>query len=286
MLPGNTQIFTDNAPHSVVLSSSGQAVEGGGGLLTVSDLAGHVVAIGGSGGLRFTEGAGAGGSSIATAAGSANPVTLDGGYDTIDSEGADAISNTVVVSGAAKVYAGTGTLSVFGHSDSAGASVYGNGGSYTLDGDTGNITYYGGALASTVLSRLSNDTLVGGAGHLTVNGGSRETITGGSGGITYAATDGGGANTITTAAGSRNTLALSGPDTVVSHGNDTISAGAGNQTITVDGNSAVTGSTTSPSRAGRPASRGEPAPATACGGRRTLAPRPASRSSAARPAPP
>ncbi len=375
VLPGNTQVFTDDLPHTVTLTG-GDAVEGGGGLLSVNDPGGHVVAIGGSGGMTFTEGAGVGGSSIATAAGSASTITLDGGYDTIDSEGADAISNgsgnqtvkvggsatvqdgtgnntysvvgtasivgqggnpvisvgsgavlsltgklgffnvqndggtvtinalvagnqqaisilgggvqletydnlvnvttapgsqgatitvgagttqissqgadaihagsgadTVIVSGAAKVYAGTGALSVFGRGDTAGASVYGNGGSVTLDGDTGNITYYGGALASTVQSRLSNDTLIGGAGHMTVNGGSRETITGGSGGITYAATDGGGADTITTAAGSRNTLVLSGPDSVVSQGTDTISAGVANQAITVDGNSAVTGST-------------------------------------------
>ena len=375
VLPGNTQVFTDALAHTVTLTG-GDAVEGGGGLLTVNDPGGHVVVIGGTGGLAFTEDAGAGGSSITTAAGSTNQVMLNGGYDTIDSEGADTISNssgnqtikvggaatvqdgtgnntysvvgtaniagqggnpvisvgsgaslsltgklgffnvqndggtiainatvagsaqaisvigggvqletynnlvnvttasgsqgaaitvgtgtthinslgadtihagsgadTVVVSGAAKVYAGTGTLSVFGRDDNTGASVYGNGGTYTLDGDTGNITYYGGTLASTVQSKLSNDTLIGGTGHMTVNGGSRETITGGSGGITYTATDGGGANTITTAVGSRNALVLSGGDTVVSQGTDTISAGVANQTITVNGNSAVTGST-------------------------------------------
>ena len=175
-------------------------------------------------------------------------VTLGAGPVQVSSAGADVIragsgAATVIVSGAATVYAGTGALSVFGHGDNAGATVYGNGGTTLLDGDTGNITYRGGKRASTVQDRLSNDTLVGGGGRMTVLGGSREVITGGAGGISYNGADGGGANVITTVAGATDTLALSGPDRVVSRGRDTITGGTGNQDVTVYGDSAVTGST-------------------------------------------
>lgn len=371
VLPGATQIFTDSAPHTVVLNSSTSvAVQGGAGLLTVTAISGHVVVIGGSGGLNYTEVAPSGGNSITTSAGSANTILLSG-QDTLDSEGADAIavgagnvtaqvngaaairdgagsnqwsvggtatisskdsnefisvgaaghvsvagtnaylqiqgnggtasfdvtvggareaaslnggsylmrtyggainvttgggaqgvaitltagdanvtsvgadvvragsgSDSVIVSGAAQVYAGTGQLSVFGRGDTAGAKVYGAGGDVILDGDTGNITYYGGALANTVESRLSSDVFVGGAGRLTINGGSRETIQGGAGGLTFNS-NGGGANTVSTAAGATDTLRLSGSDAISSLGADTITT-TGSLTGTVRGNSSVT----------------------------------------------
>ncbi len=374
VLPGNTQIFTDNNPHTVVLSTQG-AVEGGGGLLTVIDSAGHVVVIGGAGGLDFTEEGGAGGSSITTKAGSVNALILVG-QDEVDSEGMDAITvgannvtgaiggaaiiadgtgndnwsvtgtatihgnggspvvalaasarlamtgsfgylevqdnggvanvnvaqggateaisitsgaadlkvynammavttasgpqgavmhlgagaaqitsagadtiyagsgaETIIVSGAATIHAGTGALALYGRADGAGATLYGNGGDYLLGGDTGNITYYGGALASTLDVQLNNNTLIGGTGRLTIKGGSRETITGGAGGIVYSATDGGGANTITTAAGAQDVLTLAAADVVTSRGKDTIYGGSGNQVITLYGNALVIGST-------------------------------------------
>ena len=380
VLPGNTTVFTDAGPHTITLDHSGEAVQGGAGALTVIDPAGHIVAEGGAGGMSFTEGQGAGGSTITTVAGSTNTLSMVG-QDLIDSEGTDTLTTgggnvtgvlggtatvsdgtgnnqwavngtaaitghggsplislankatlsvggtlanlevqdnggtaaiaitltgnastaptdegvtvsgaadirmyggltrvvtaggapgatvvmgagssqitsagadvirlgggdaTVIVSGAASVYAGTGALSVFGRGDNAGATVYGNGGTVLLDGDTGNITYRGGDKANTVQDRLSHDTLVGGAGLMTVLGGSGEVITGGSGGVVYGSLDGGGANVITTAAGATDFLSLAGADTVVSRGRDTIYGGTGNQAITAYGNAAITGST-------------------------------------------
>ena len=373
VLPGSTLIITDSAAHSVTLDNDLQAVEGGAGLLTAYALGGHVIAIGGSGGLDFSESASSGGNQITTAAGSVNSIQVSG-EDLIDSEGTDSIAGgggnlsgvvngsaviadgtgnnqwtvngtatitgqggnpvisagahanvvvngnvgflhvignggneafdvmqggseealsitggaldvqvylaethvitaggtqgavldfgagavqvvsngddtiwagsgaaTIIVASQAVVHAGTGALSLFGRGAS-GATFYGNGGTYELNGDTGDITYYGGNLASTLDLQLSNNRIVGGAGLLTVVGGSRETITGGSGGLVDNEA-GGGANTITTAAGSSNVLMLSGGDTVTSWGNDVIAGGTSNQIMAIHGNSVVTGST-------------------------------------------
>ena len=372
VLPGSTQIYSDAAAHAITLDGGGvQAVEGGAGLLTVTAVAGHIVAIGGSGGMNYTEIAPSGGNSITTAAGSTNSVVLSG-QDVLDSQGIDTIvagagnitavvngsativdsigsnqwsvggtaviqannsneivsvgpagnatvsgaeaylqllnnggnasfdivqggnreaasieggsvnirvysgamqaftgggaqgadltfsagdvvltsvgsdiihagsgNDTIIVSGAAQVYAGTGNLSVFGRSDSGGAKVYGNGGDITLDGDSGNITYYGGELASSVESRLSKDSFVGGAGHLTINGGSDENIAGDSGGITFNS-NGGGADIVSTAAGSSNVVHLSGQDVISSAGSDVITT-VGELTGSVTGNAAIDG---------------------------------------------
>ena len=159
---------------------------------------------------------------------------LDQGDASVTSLGADTIyagagNDTVIISGGANVYAGSGSLSVFGRDDGVGANVYGAGGDTLIDGDTGNITYHGGAQASTVEAHLSNITLIGGAGLLTINGGSRDTITGGAGGIVlndFA----GGANVITTAAGSTNVLDIANIDQVNSNGDDTIVSAGGNHT--------------------------------------------------------
>ncbi len=375
VLPGNTLVLTDGVAHSVTLDGSILAVEGGAGRLTATAVSGHVVAIGGSGGMDYSETGTSGGNTISTLAGSSNTLALIG-QDTLDSEGNDSIScgpcningqiggvaqvtdgtgndqwvvtgtatitgtggnpvisvgstgsvsvlgtvgylhvsdnggsfafdvaqgggteamsgtggamdvqvynatayattangpqgvtiqatsgnaqilsvgsdvihagsgnDTVIVEGAATVYAGTGSLSVFGRSDTAGAKVYGDGGTYLISGDTGNITYYGGDQASTVQAQLSNITLIGGAGLLSVLGGSGDTMTGGAGGLNYDAVDGGGNDTISTAAGAQDTLTLAGSDTVNSYGNDLIDAGTANQTINVFGDSQVLGST-------------------------------------------
>ena len=370
VLPGSTAVFTDALAHTITLAPGGmQAVEGGAGLLTVTATAGHIIAIGGSGGMNYTEVAPSGGNSITTAAGSTNTLVLSG-QDVVDSEGADAIvaglgnltgqlngtanvtdnvgsnqwnvggsavfqannsnefisvaatarvsvtgteaylqiasnggsamfditqggsreagsmtgggvslrvyggamqvatgggaqgdtlsfsagdvvltsagsdvvhagsgNDTVIVSAGAQVYAGSGQLSVFGRRDTVGATVYGAGGDVILDGDTGNITYYGGNLANTVESRLSRDTLVGGTGRMTVNGGSAEAIRGGAGGVTFNS-NGGGANNITTSAGSANRLNLSGGDVINSAGRDTIFT-TGSIAGTVLGNAAI-----------------------------------------------
>ena len=96
------------------------------------------------------------------------------GKDTIY---AGAGSGNIVMSNAAQVYADTGTLTVFGRGIQKGgeAKVYGNGGTITFGGDTGNIIYYGGDKANTANLQLSFLTLIGGSGKMTVNGGSAET---------------------------------------------------------------------------------------------------------------
>ena len=372
VLPNSTLIISDSEAHSVTLVGQIQAVESGAGLLTLNVEAGHIIAIGGSGGMHVTENATTGGNEYTTAAGSTNALLLYGvGMDSIDSEGIDYIfagsgnqsgqlngtasviegagnstwsvngtaaidtasgstfmtlgatgnlvitgtndffslttnggnatwntvnaeaavdgsavggaiqmqvyegevrittaagSNgsvihldqgaanvfsqgadtiyagtgevSVIVSGAANVYAGSGTLSVYGRSDAGGANVYGTDGDYLISGDSGNITYHGGAEASTVEAQLSNITLVGGAGLLTINGGSRDTVVGGSGGIVY--NDfGQGANTVTTAAGSTNVLNISGSDQINSYGTDTIDQEPGNTSIDIYGKSSL-----------------------------------------------
>ncbi len=374
VLPGSSLLITDALPHTVTLTGALTAVVGGAGLLTVTAINGHVTAIGGSGGLNYTEVAPSGGNLIGTVAGSVNTLVLSG-QDTVDSEGTDRIvggtgnisaqvggaatiddgtganqwtvtgtaaitghggstvvnvgtgaavtlngaygylavqtnggttafdifqggaeeavsitgggviakvysgqttintaasatgatirlgagkallsslgkdtiyagsgNDTVIVSGQATVYAGTGALTLYNHG-SSGAKLYGNGGDYLISGDGGNVTYYGGALASTIEAQLGYLTLIGGAGRLTVNGGARETIIGGSGGLTYLANATSAANTITTLAGTSNLLSMTGANVVNSWGSDVIYGGSGNQLITVHGNSTVNGST-------------------------------------------
>lgn len=179
-----------------------------------------------------------------TTAGGSEGVTLTMGDGDIDvaSLGADVIhagtgTTVVQVSGNAKVYAGTGNLSFYGHG-SPGADLYGAGGTYELNGDTGHITYHGGDQASTLNDDLGRGTILGGAGHLTVNGSALDTIVGGSGGLTLNMT-GGGANTITTAAGSANTLNLTGGNTVMSYGQDIVHQAASNTNLAIYGNSTV-----------------------------------------------
>ncbi|MBC7799688.1 MAG: hypothetical protein H7Z10_03620, partial [Gemmatimonadaceae bacterium] len=372
VLPGQTTIFDDAADHSIVIDGTRiKAVQGGAGRLTVQADAGHIVVIGGSGGLDLTEAPGSGGSRYATAAGSRNRLAMLGvGQNLVDSQGTDLIiagdgnqtaqlngdatvvggrgnstwavngtasidtgsgsatitlgstarlsltgvndhyrlstsggtatfdttnagrrvagsivggatdmqvydgvmridtaaggegavlrldhggakvrsagadeihagtgANTVIVSGRAKVFAGTGTLEVYSHGFT-GAEVFGRGGTYVIDGDGGGMTYHGGDLASTVDLRLSRITLRGGAGHMTVNGGMSETIIGGAGGITVNERGGGG-NAITTQAGSTNLLALSNAGRVTSHGRDTITSAGGNQVIDTYGDATV-----------------------------------------------
>jgi len=169
---------------------------------------------------------------------------LDHGDATIRSAGPDTIwagdgDIIVIVSGRAQVHAGTGPLAVYGRSDMLGADVYAAGGDMLFDGDTGNITYHGGTQDSSLRLRLSNCTVLGGAGRLTATGGMHERIVGGVGGIDFNEAGGGG-NDISTAAGSVNSLALSNPGHVDSHGQDTITTAGGNQWMDVYGNSRLT----------------------------------------------
>ena len=111
VIPGSTQFYTDALPHSIVLDGTGiDAVEGGAGLLIVTAIAGHIVAIGGSGGMDYSEVAPSGGNEITTAANSSNIIVLSG-QDTLDSEGYDTITAgagnvTATVNGDAMIYDG------------------------------------------------------------------------------------------------------------------------------------------------------------------------------------
>jgi hypothetical protein len=188
------------------------------------------------GALNLTTGGGAQGATIRLGAGPMN--VQSGAADTIY---AGSGTEMVQLSGGGQtVYAGTGKLAVYGMGLSATnpARVFGAGGSYRIDGDSGNIIYQGGAAASTVDAVLSNITLVGGGGRLTINGGSRDIVTGGSGGIVL---NGGAADNVTTAAGSTNTLVLGGSDYVQSWGTDLINAGQANQALVVHGNAQIVG---------------------------------------------
>lgn len=174
-------------------------------------------------------------------------IRLGAGAAAIQSQAADTIyagsgDTTVQLSGGGgqTVYAGSGTLNIYGMGLPATnkAQVYGNGGDYFIGGDTGNIVYHGGDLDSTVEDHLGRITLIGGDGHMTLNGAFADTIYGGKGGITL---NGGAGDSVTTAAGSDNTINLIGSSVVDSWGNDTIDLGHANQKMTVHGNATITG---------------------------------------------
>lgn len=189
--------------------------------------------------LQVTTGGGGQGVQMQLTSGDANVTSLGADVITLGSG-----RNTVITSGAAAIYAGTGALSVFGRGNTVGADVYAAGGTITLDGDTGNITYHGGAAANTVISKLSQDTLIGGAGLMTIIGGSRETIRGGSGGIVLTAGAGTGANTISTLAGSTNVITIAGTNTITSAGQDSITID-GSLSGTITGNAVINAGTSS-----------------------------------------
>ena len=211
---GGVRFDTVNSGVAVAGSITGAAftMQVYGGLVQIS------TAVGGTGGvLRFDQG---------------DAVVKSFGQDSIF---AGAGNDTVIVDAAATIHAGSGVLSVFNHGDS-GAVLFGAGGDYTLGGDGGDVTFEGGALGGTVEAQLSSLDLLGGAGAITVNGGSRETVVGGSGGVVFH-DFGAGANTVTTVTGARDTLELSGGNQVVSRGDDSIVTDGGNDTMSLYGTS-------------------------------------------------
>ena len=177
---------------------------------------------------------------------------VSGGHDVI---WAGSGATSIQASGPAEIHAGTGTLALYGHGYS-GASLWGAGGTYVIGGDSGGITYHGGARDSTVQADLSSITLLGGDGRMTVQAGYNQTIVGGHGGITVSEQASGG-NSITTQAGSTNTVSLtngtldswgtdtvtepSGNDNVIVHGTAVIQGGAGNSGLTVYGHATLMG---------------------------------------------
>ncbi len=184
--------------------------------------------------------------SIATAAGQDGAaLQLGAGQVQVVSQGPDQIRvgsgpTVIQVWSAADIYAGTGQLSVFSRGCS-GATLWGAGGTYEIAGDTGGVTYRGGDQASTVKAVLSNITLVGGAGLMTVEAGGRQTIIGGAGGIVVNTNPWSGDDHVTTQAGSTNTVSLNN-GTIESWGQDTITQPGGNNTLSIHGTATIQGS--------------------------------------------
>ena len=188
-----------------------------------------------------------GGINVTTAGGGAGSVISFGaGTVTAISQGADTIhagsgTETVLVSGNSQITAGTGALAVYGHSEAGTASVYGAAGTTMINGDTGDIIYYGGNAANTVNAVLSNITVQGGAGRMSVTGGSRQSIVGGKGGLVLSTS--GGADLISTQQNAHDTIAFGGACVVTSNGTDVLSCGTGNSTVTANGAATINGST-------------------------------------------
>ena len=180
---------------------------------------------------------------LTTAGGSGGVLRLDRGDATIRSYGPEAVyagsgNITVIASGGAAVYAGTGQLSVFGRGGGGGTQVYGAAGDTVIDGDGGGITYHGSTVANTVEAHLANITILGGIGRMTVYGGARSTIVGGRGGMDLHGFLGG-ANEVSTVAGSSNVLEVTNSN-VHSFGSDAVVHKTGNVSMDVHGKSTVT----------------------------------------------
>jgi hypothetical protein len=236
---GASAVVTGNEGYLQVTVSGGNASYN----ITQGGTAEQATIIGGASTTRIY----GGGINVTTAgAGAGSVISFGAGTVTAVSQGADTIhagsgTETVLVSGNSQITAGTGSLSVFGHSEMGTASVYGAAGNTMINGDTGDVIYYGGNAANTVNAVLSNITVQGGAGRMNVAGGSRQSIVGGSGGLTLATT--GGADTISTQQNAHDTIAFTGVCQVTSNGTDLLSCGTGNSTVTANGAATINGST-------------------------------------------
>ena len=238
VLPGSTMIVTDALAHQVSLNGGQiQAVQGGAGRLSLDVWAGHIVAIGGAGGMDVTEHGATGGNQYTTAAGSVNHLALADGMNLVDSEGTDTITmgsgnQTGVVNGTAAITGGAGnsTWAING----AAAVTTGSGAEFLSLGNgdsrvsiTGTQDFFrldsnGGTGAWDVVNagHAVRGSMAGGAVTMQVYDG-----------ITNIKTSGGGAGSI---------LRLeTGDASVVSAGHDVIWAGAGNATVLVSGGAEV-----------------------------------------------
>ncbi len=238
ILPGSTLVLTDAAAHTILLKDGKtQAVQGGDGRLTVRVNVGHVIVIGGRGGLDLTENASTGANQYVTAAGTSNILRMLGaGQDTIDSEGTDLIiagdgNQSAQINGSATIIGGKGncTWSVDG---SAFINI-GTGSAAMSLGAAGKLTLTG---TNSFYSLATNG---GTAAFDTVNGGKR--VAGSiRGGALQMQVYGGSAH-ITTAAGHVGAVIRldQGDANVVSAGSDVIYAGAGDSTVILSGKAQV-----------------------------------------------
>ncbi len=230
LIPGATTTFTDTAAHSVVLGSSMQAVRGGAGRLTAYAAGGHVMVIGGSGGVDFSESATSGLNQITTMAGSSNNLVLSGG-DIIDSRGTDKIitnslSSNGTISGTAMMDStGTtdlwtvkGTLTITSHGANPWLTLM-SGAKATVMGVLGNLNWT--SIGGTTCVDVTQDTSKGApAGHINWS------ITGGSTtGYIY------NAQTHIESVGGAVIRVGDGKSEVISSGKDTIYTGAGSANL-------------------------------------------------------
>ncbi len=272
---GNATIASGSGSNAYVVAGAA-SITGGGGSDTVQVNAStasafvtgnegylQVTVSGGDAGFNITQGGAAeqatidggasttriygGGINVTTAgAGAGSVITFGAGTAVVTSGGADTINagsgtETVLVSGDSRINAGTGYLAVYGHSETGTASVYGAAGTTMINGDTGDVIYYGGNAANTIDAVLSNITVQGGAGLMNVAGGGRQSIVGGSGGMIM--TTALGDDTISTQQNAHDTISFAGACQVTSNGCDVLSCGSGNSTVTANGAATINGST-------------------------------------------
>ncbi len=242
ILPGSTTFFTADAdPHSFTFTSGDTAVQGGAGHLTLTAQAGHVIAVGGAGGIDFTEIGDSGGNQVVTLAGSTNAITI-GGQDSIDSEGTDTITTghgnvTGQVGGTAAISDGTGN-NAWGITGTAVVTAHGGAPRFSV-GAHGSVT----VLGQTDFTAFSSnggmeryDVTQDGAANGSSLGGTTEmaaTITGGAV-VVGVYND---LSHISTSSGGQGALIQlqAGDAAITSGGADTIWAGSGALTTQVSG---------------------------------------------------
>ena len=223
----------ESAAATVLLSVFGNTVQGGAGLLTVSDGFGGNTIAGGAGGLAVSVSGAA--DVISTAQGAQDTIAASGGYSAFTLAGNDAVS----LSGNYNVVTAIGNDSI---AAANGWSTYTLDGQDTLSGAGAGAVTVGSAAYATLnatgaggsdVTKLAGGTLAlkqlmpdGSLSSVTVSGG---TATAGSSGAAYAGIS------VTTNGGGDSITVGSGSVSVASAGADTIWAGTGSLSVTASG---------------------------------------------------
>lgn len=226
---GANTILAENGTLVLSGATSASTVRAGAGNLVLSGMPATLVQ--GSGITTLQGGSGKG-----TVLGGSGLINLAQTYTTLTVQGAQAFA----VTGFANVLRGGDGLLVVNDAHGQNTIAGGAGGLVaTVRGNGETIT--AAAAATVALIGSYGSSVIGGSGLLTVTDDLAATrIVGGSGGIL--ASLAGQRDSITTQAGSRNTIQLSGGyATVSSNGFDTITAAASNQTITATGAATING---------------------------------------------
>jgi hypothetical protein len=229
---GTYDSIVQDAAASLTLSVYGNTVQGGAGLLTITDLFGGNTLAGGAGGLN----ASVSGASdvISTAQGAADTVSASG-YSTLTLAGTD----SVTLSGNYNVLMATGTDAI---TADGGWSSYTLDGNDTLSGTGAGLITIGAQADATLISTGAGGSaitkLTGGKVALaqTMPDGSVSSVTV-SGGAATACSSGGqyAGLSLTTSGGGDSIIAGGGVLSVTSAGPDTIWAGSGSLSVTASG---------------------------------------------------